>query len=189
MSTQPKPYLTPEEYLALDRAALEVRSEYHNGEIFAMTGATLAHSRIINNISGELRQRLKGSSCEAIGSELRLRTPTGLFTYPDVVVICGQPELLDNWKDTLLSPSILFEVLSPSTEAYNRGEKARHYRTLPSLREYLFVASERIHVEHFIRQDEHHWLLSEHSALTDTVRLDAARCELPLSEIYDNVSF
>src|SRR5437868_8492820 len=140
MSSQPKTLLTPEEYLAIERKA-EYRSEYLNGEMFAMTGASRKHNLIALNIAGELRQQLKSKPCEAYVNDMRVRIPaTDLYTYPDVTVVCGDPEFEDAFIDTLLNPTLLIEVLSESTESYDRGKKFGYYRTIQSLAEYLLVA-------------------------------------------------
>ena len=186
-------YLTPEEYIALERKALPdsetVRSEYLNGELIAMSGASLTHNLITNNISGELRTLLKGSRCETYASEMRVRTPhiTSYF-YPDVVVVCDEPRFEDDVFDTLLNPIILVEVLSPSTETYDRGEKFAHYRRLASLQEYLLVAQDTVHVEHYRRQEKQ-WIFIEFQKLEERLPLPSIQCELPLQEIYELVTF
>ncbi len=189
MSTQAKPWITPEEYLERERLA-EYKSEYYRGEVFAMAGASLRHGRIVRNLAGELFQQLKNKKWEVFTSDLRLRvTATGLYTYPDVVVICGEPEVADDQKDTVVNPAIVIEVLSDSTKDYDRGQKFEHYRGIPSLREYLVIAQDHPHAEHYIRQPENRWLLSETANLSDTLHLPAIDCTLPLAAIYDKVDF
>jgi Uma2 family endonuclease len=135
MSHQIKPYISPEEYLALERKA-EYKSEYLDGEIFAMTGASRKHNLISANVLGELRQQLKGNPCEAYASDMRVKvSATGLYTYPDVVVVCREPEFEDDYIDTLLNPTLLVEILSQSTERYDRIAKSSYYKTLGSLAE------------------------------------------------------
>ena len=131
MSSQPHPKLTPEEYLALERVA-EYKSEYYKGEMFAMSGASLPHNILVSQLNGLLQNALEGSGCIAVMTDMRLHIPaTGLYTYPDVLVYCGKPQLLDGVLDTLLNPSVIGEVLSDSTEAYDRGKKFEHYQSIP----------------------------------------------------------
>ena len=187
MTSQTKRCFTPEEYLAIERHA-EQRSEYLAGEIFAMGGASERHNLIVTNIVGELRSQLKGRPCKVYSSDMRVKVnPTGLYTYPDVVVLCGEACFDDTQKDTLLNPTVVIEVLSASTEAYDRGEKFEHYRKLASLVEYLLVAQERHHIEHYLRQSDHQWLLSEADGRQDIVQLPSITCELALAEVYDKV--
>jgi Uma2 family endonuclease len=146
VSTQPKSFLTPEQYLEIERPA-ERKSEYYNGEMFAMAGAKRAHNLLVTNLLAGLHRQLRSRPCEVYPSDMRVRvSATGLYTYPDIVAVCGEQQFLDDTEDTLLNPGLLVEVLSPSTEAYDRGRKFEQYKTLDSLREYMLVASERIHV-------------------------------------------
>ena len=189
MSSQPNTYLSPEEYLEIERKA-ERKSEYHQGEMFAMAGASRRHGLIVFNVGGELRGQLKGRPCEAFSNDLRLRvSPTGLYTYPDVVVVCGEPQFADDQDDTLLNPTVIIEVLSKSTRDYDRGMKFEHYRTLPSLLEYLTIAQDKVHVEHWTRQQEHLGLLAEYNDLSQAIQLPAIGCALALSEVYDKVKW
>jgi Uma2 family endonuclease len=188
MSSLPKTLLTPEEYLALDRQS-EERYEYHDGEIFLMSGGSLPHALIGTNIVGELRGQLKGRRCQIYAGNLRLRvTPTGLYTYPDVMVVCGQAKLADDQKDTLLNPVLIIEVLSPSTSDYDRGKKFDNYRTLPSVREYVTVAQDAPNVVLYTRLPDE-WRLREFKDLNQTIQLESIGCTLPLSEIYDKIEF
>jgi Uma2 family endonuclease len=153
MSTQSKPYLTPEQYLEIERKA-EFKSEYYQGEMFAMPGARLAHIQIVANASGELRQQLRGRDCQPLSSDMRVCvSEDGFYTYPDVVVVCGKPQFIDGTLDTLLNPTVIIEVLSDSTEAYDRGKKFELYRPLESLAEYVLISSRRVSVERFTRQN------------------------------------
>lgn len=187
MSSEPQKRLTPEEYLAIERQA-ETKSEYVDGEMFAMSGASPRHVLIATNIAVALGLRLKDRPCYVFTADLRLNvSPTGLFTYPDVVVACGELKYRDDRRDTLLNPVVLFEVLSESTEAYDRGRKFEHYRTLPSLAEYLLVAQDKPHVEQFVRQPDARWLLGEFNHPDDVVTLPSLGCTLPLAEIYAKV--
>lgn len=188
MSTATQPSYSQEEYLILERQANH-KSEYVNGSILAMSGASRRHNLITLNIASELRFQLKGRSCEAYMSDMRVKvSQTGLYTYPDVVAVCGEIQFDDEHHDTLVNPSLLVEVLSPSTEAYDRGQKFGHYRRLPSLQEYLLIAQERACVEMYTRQGEI-WVLSETNDLNESVSLVSINCELSLHEIYDKVQF
>jgi Uma2 family endonuclease len=187
MSLQPKAHLTPEEYLAIERKA-EYKSEYFNGEMFAMAGASERHISIVANLMYILVGQLRGRPCKAYSNDMRVRvSPTGLYTYPDVVVVCGQARFADDQKDTLLNPTLLVEVLSDSTKDYDRGGKFEHYRTLTSLSEYVLIDQDKYHVEHFVRQPENRWLLSETNRLEDTLHLSSIDCDLALTEVYDKV--
>lgn len=189
MSAVPKSYLTPQEYLARERQA-ETRSEYLRGEMFAMSGASRKHNLIATNVAGELRQQLRDRECEVYQSDMRVRvSPTGLYTYPDVAVVCGEPEFEDAEVDTLLNPKVLVEVLSESTADYDRGGKFTHYRRLPSLQEYVLISQDRPLVEHYVRQGQDEWLLTEQSSLEDTLVLPSIDCQLPFAEIYLKVRF
>src|SRR5579859_2266046 len=162
------PRFTPEQYLALERKA-DFKSEFCNGFITAMAGATREHSLIALNLGGEMRSMLKDRPCEVYVSDLRVRvSPTGLYTYPDVVAVCGEARFLDDKSDTLLNPTMIVEVLSTSTESYDRGDKFWQYRHLASLREYVLVAQDKVLVERFTRQGDA-WLLNEFDSLDDTL--------------------
>jgi Uma2 family endonuclease len=189
MSAVPLPKLTPAEYLAMERSA-ERKSEYFAGEVFAMAGASREHNLVVGNIVRLLGQQLRGRRCEVYPSDMRVKvSATGLYTYPDVVAIYGEPEFEDDELDTLLSPTLVVEVLSQSTEAYDRGAKSAHYRRLESLEEYVLVAQSLCRVEHYLRQPDGAWTLREHGDLQAILSLPAVRCELPLAEVYDKVEF
>jgi Uma2 family endonuclease len=187
MSRQPSTLLTPGEYLAIERRA-EFRSEYIEGEIVAMTGASRRHNLIVANLTGELRQQLKSRPCELYPSDMRIRIPSGkLYTYPDIVVVCGEPQFEDAYVDTLLNPTLIIEVLSESTESYDRGKKFGYYRTLESLREYGLLAQDEYRLEQYVKQADGRWLLSEFKGLEATVKLASIECNLQLTEVYDRV--
>jgi len=189
MSTLPKKRYTPEEYLTLERKA-EYKSQYYDGEIFAMAGATRRHNLIAVNVGRELSAQLKGRPCEVYPSDMRVKvSPTGLYTYPDVVVVCAEPRFEDEQEDTLLNPTLIVEVLSPSTEDYDRGRKFAHYRRIESLAEYVLVAQQEHHVERHRRQETGEWVLWETDRPDDTVTLASIGCELALVEVYDKVEF
>jgi len=189
MSAQAQQRVTPEQYLAAERAA-EFRHEYYDGQMYAVSGGSYRHFQIIGNITAELHARLKQRPCAVGSSDLRLRvSPDGLYTYPDVVVICGDPQFADDQHDTLLNPALIVEVLSPSTEAYDRGFKFAQYRTLESLEEYALVSQTEPRVEVFRRQAAAHWLLSEAIGLEAVCDFESLDCAVPLAEIYAKVTF
>jgi Uma2 family endonuclease len=187
MSSQPTTYLTPEEYLAIERKA-EFKSEYVNGEIVAMTGVSREHNLIGFNLTREISLQLKGRPCEGYSNDMRVRVPsTQLYTYPDLVV-CGEPQFEDDHLDTLLNPTLIIEVLSESTEGYDRGKKFGFYRTIPSLAEYLLVAQDERRIEQYAKQQDGRWLLSEYRSTEDVAELASIQCRLALKEVYDKVS-
>jgi Uma2 family endonuclease len=189
MSTLPESFITPEQYLEIERKA-EFRSEYHNGEMFAMAGATEAHRQIVTNLVGNLFQQLRSGPCRIYSHDTRIRVkPTGLYTYPDVVVACGERQFLDARRDTLLNPTLIVDVLSPSTESYDRGRKYHHYTSLDSLREYVLVASEQVSIDVFTRQPSGRWLAGHALKIEDTIELESIGCRLALSDVYENVEF
>jgi Uma2 family endonuclease len=187
MSSQVKAHYTPEEYLALERQA-EYKSEYFNGEIFVMTGASRGHNLVAANVLASLHGQLRKRPYEIYPSDMRVKvSPTGLYTYPDVVIVCGEPIFDDQQRDTLLNPTVLVEVLSKSTASYDRGEKFEHYRKLDSLAECLVIAQNKYHVEHYTRQPDNRWLLSETDDIQKTIHLSSIECDLALADIYDKV--
>jgi Uma2 family endonuclease len=189
VSSETKTLLTPEEYLEIERKA-ERKSEYYQGQMSAMAGASRRHSIIVTNLVRELSTQLKGRPCEAYSNDMRVQVaPGGLYTYPDVVVVCGTPKFADDQKDTLLNPAVIIEVLSDSTRDYDRGWKFEQYRALPSLAEYLTVDQAGPHVERYRRQLENGWLLTEYRELHQTIELASVACELKLAEIYDKVEW
>ncbi len=189
MSAQPKPFYTPEHYVELERDA-EFKNEYLSGQIFAMAGGSPKHSKIISNVNGSAWSRLRGSSCQVYNNDLRVTImQTGLKTYPDLTVVCGEAHFHPLDKDSLINPTVLFEVLSPTTEAYDRGEKWAHYRQLDSLQEYLLVSQDKALVEHYVRQEDGSWNFTAISDIQVSVTLPCLGCELPLTEIYDRVTF
>jgi Uma2 family endonuclease len=183
-------YFSPEEYLAFERGT-DARHEYLDGHVYAMAGESIEHSRICVNVAGELRARLKGRPCEVLSPNMKVVTsPSGLFSYPDVVVVCGEPRFYDERRDILTNPTVVFEVLSPSTEAYDRGEKFLRYRTqIEALREYVLVSQHRPLVEHYVRQPDGSWSYSSAGDLAEAIDLPSIDCRLPLSEIYDRIIF
>jgi Uma2 family endonuclease len=187
MATQPKIRLTPEEYLEIERKA-EFKSEYYQGEMFAMSGATEAHNTILFNLAGVLYPQLRKRPRRGYSNDQRVRVDkTGLYTYPDMAVVCGERVFAENRKDTLLNPTVLIEVLSPSTEAYDRGRKFDHYRSIESLREYLMISSDRVHADHYVRQPDGNWLLTAKEALDQSLDLQSIECRLLLADLYEKV--
>jgi len=181
--------MTPTEYLALERSA-EIKGEYFDGEIFAMAGASREHNLIVGNLVRELGNQLRKGPCEVYPSDMRVKVDrTGLYTYPDVVVVCDEPQFEDEHSDTLLNPTLLIEVISESTEKYDRGKKSSHYRRLASLKEYLLVSQAEPHVEHYARQDRDHWLLAEATGTNSNIELPALQITIELSEVYARLAF
>jgi Uma2 family endonuclease len=189
MSTVPKPFITPDEYLHRERKA-EYRSEYFRGEMFAMAGASANHNLIVGNCIQTLGQQLKKKPCRVYPSDLKLRIQaTGLYTYPDLSVVCGEPQLESEGGDVLLNPVVLIEVLSDSTEAYDRGKKFEHYRTIPTLKHYVLIAQDRHSIDCFTRREDGTWVLASCQELDENVELDAIECRLDSAEVYDKVVF
>lgn len=189
MSRKPKTHVAVEEYLAFERAA-EHKNEYFDGEIVAMTGASRRHNLIQVNVAAELRNQLRDDPCEVYQSEMRVRIPSAnIYTYPDVTVVCGEPEFEDDQFDTLLNPTLIVEVLSKSTAAYDRTVKFGHYRTLNSLKEHLLVSQYDYRVEHGVRQSDGRWLLSDIISRESRIELSSVPCVLELAEVYHKVSF
>jgi len=189
MSAVPERFLSLEEYFLLEETG-ETKHEYYQGAAYAMTGGSLAHNLIVANIIGQLYRQLDGKACTVYPSDLRLKVEaTGLYTYPDVLVICGPARTADRRNDTVTNPSVLIEVLSPSTEDYDRGKKFQHYRTIETLRDYLVIAQDSIHVEHYSRQEKHQWLLREFTQAEGVMHLASIGCSLPLAAVYEKVAF
>jgi Uma2 family endonuclease len=187
MASDRKTLLTEVQYLEIERKA-ERKSEFHDGEMFAMAGASENHNLLVWNLIAQFSRQLASGPCRGFPSDMRVRVSrTGLYTYPDIVVVCGERKFLDEHRDTLLNPTLIVEVLSPSTEDYNRGRKFEHYRSLASLRQYLLVASERMETELRTRQPDGRWLLSFASQDQDVIDLDSVGARLLVSEIYSGV--
>ncbi len=180
--------LTPGEYLAFDRAA-EIRSEYYDGQMYAMSGGSLNHGIIISNIVRTVSDALGDRPCLVISNDLRVRVHSRFYAYPDVVVICGEPKFAGDRQDIVLNPPLLFEVLSRSTERYDRVFKRAEYQTIPSLREYVLVSQFEPRIEVFRPQPGGDWLFSEWTGMEAVSCLESLGCELPLSRAYRNVNF
>ena len=180
-------FISQEEYLKTERLAKE-KHEYFRGEVFAMSGASRFHNRIFSNIHGNIYPFLKGKPCKSYGSDLRVHVAQNtLYTYPDLTIVCGKEEYLDNVFDTLVNPKVLIEILSPGTKDYDRGSKFKLYREIPSLEEYILVDSENIYVERFYKTAEGKWTLSEYKTVNETLEISSIEFNLPLGEIYTNV--
>ena len=189
MSTHAKTFLTPEQYLELEEQA-EYKSEYLGGEMFAMAGGTEAHSLIAMQIGRDFSLQTRQRPCRVYNSDMQVHVcAIGLYTYPDLSVVCGEPRFLNERRRTLLSPTVIVEVLSPSTEAYDRGRKFEYYKTLESLAEYLLVASDRIHADLLTRQPDGRWILSSAEKANDAIELTSIGCQLILADIYEKVEF
>jgi Uma2 family endonuclease len=178
---------TPEEYLALEREA-KFKSEYKNGYITAMSGTSPEHNTIALNFASEIRTQFRGGRCKVYISDVRLRvTPAGLYTYPDVMAVCGEAQFVEDDLETLVNPSMIAEVLSRSTERYDRGDKFEDYRTLPSLMEYVLFSQNEVLVERFVRQGEK-WVRTEYRDIEESLVLDSIGCVIPLREIYASLA-
>ena len=180
--------MTPAAYLEIERKS-EIRSEYLGGRMFAMSGGSRRHNLIAGNLFAEINSQLRGRPCEAYKSAMRVKiAPAGMYTYPDIVAVCGEPRFEDESIDTLLNPTAIVEVLSESTEAYDRGEKFAQYRRLDTLREYVLVAQDKIRIEHFRREGEE-WILSEVSGRDATLHIVSIDCHIDVAAIYEKVDF
>lgn len=189
MSAIPEQFLSLQDYFALEETG-EVKHEFFRGAIYAMTGASARHNLIVANVIGDLHAQLHGKPCRVYPGDLRVKIEaTGLYTYPDAQVICENPRYADARRDTVTDPSVIIEVLSPSTEDYDRGKKFQHYRTIETLREYLVIAQDTPRVEHYIRQDAQQWLLVEITRREQIIPLEAIDCTLTLTAIYEEVTF
>ena len=189
MSQRILTYISPEEYLRLERQA-EYKSEYLNGEIFAMSGSSREHNLLTVNIARELSQQLRGRPGESYASDMRVKVRSnGLCTYPDVSVVCGEPQFEDKEVDTLLNPTLLIEVLSQSTERYDRIAKTSYYRTIDSLQEHLLVAQHEVRVEQYLRQPNGQWSQMQYTSPDEVVQLTSIDCSLRLTDVYDKITF
>jgi Uma2 family endonuclease len=189
MASNPKTFLTVEEYLEFERKS-DTKHEYFGGEIYAMTGARRAHQQVVSNLVVSLGSQLRTRDCSVYPTDLRVGIPgTSLYAYPDVVVTCGEEKFLDSEFDTLLNPIVLIEVLSDSTEAYDRAGKFENYRAIGSLREYLLISQREMRVEHYVRQGDDGWLYTDTKLADAVVKLPSIDCELSLADVYHKVTF
>jgi len=185
MSLNPRTLLTEEEYLAIERQA-EFRSEFYGGEMFGMAGASRRHNRIVTNLVTALDNQMRERPCNVYSTDLRVKIPiTGLFTYPDVLVTCGEERFVDEKQDVLLNPLLIVEVLSDSTEAYDRGKKFKHYQSISSMSVYILVAQNAPGVEQYVRQEDGKlWTYSGTHEIGEIIRIEAIDCELKLEDVY-----
>jgi Uma2 family endonuclease len=191
MSAHAQPRLTPEQYLELDRAS-EVRNEFYDGAMYAMSGGSRAHNLVVGNLQGLLWSALRGRLCASTPTDTRVQISASSYVYPDVVIVCGPPQTKDSKVDVLLNPSIVIEVLSPSTERHDRGMKSALYRSIATLREYALVSQDEPRVEIFRRQPNGEWVLSESVGLESACAFQGVEGEpvrIPLREIYERVTF
>ncbi len=189
MSSLPKQRYTEEEYLAFERASTE-KHELIDGEIVAMTGASEHHNLITTSTLSSLFVQLHKKTCKVYPSDMRVRVSRRQYTYPDITVLCGASVLADDdYHDTLLNPTIIIEVLSPSTEAYDRGSKFTLYRNLPSLQEYILISQDHIQIERYVRQPDQQWLLSEIKILDGVMELTNIGCTLSAADVYEQITF
>ena len=189
MSTLTVTHVTPEEYLAAERLS-ETRSEYLDGGVYPMTGGTANHIRIVSNITTELNTQLRGRRCDVFPVDMKVRLPDlQKFFYPDVTVVCGELQYHDERKDIILNPTLVVEVLSPSTEAFDRGAKFQAYRTIASLKEYILVSQERPQVEQYVSDGDGKWTYSSTAVLGSALALPSIECTLNLNAVYDKVDF
>ena len=187
MQSALKQIYSREDYLAFEEQA-DIKYEFFRSEIFAMAGGSFNHACIQGNIYTTLKNQLRGKNCTPIGSDMRIHTPSGLDTYPDVSVFCGKPELQDNQR-TLLNPSVIIEVLSPSTRNYDWGTKFALYRAIPCLQDYLLVDSEDVSVEHYRRLNSYEWILHDYQDIKDQIPLTTLEESLNLRVIYEQIEF
>jgi len=190
MSVESIKKFTTDDYLAFERQS-EIKHELWNGELFAMAGASEAHNLIVTNVVSELRTQLKGRPCKVYSNDMRVRiAPKKAYTYPDVIVVCGTAQFEDEYRDTLLNPTLIVEVLSPSTEAHDRGLKFESYRAIPSLQEYVLISQTKPRIERYVRQENtRFWMFDEAAGLDAGIELTALAGRLALAEVYDKIEF
>ena len=181
--------ISSQEYLEIERKA-QFKSEFYNGEMFALAGASFIHNKISSNIHISIGGQLKNKNCGIYQSDLKVKEQTsGLFTYPDLVVICGEPEFYDNGKDVVLNPTVIMEILSPSTENYDRGFKFELYRKLKSLKDFFLVSQEKVFIEHYSKNTDNSWTLNEYNNKEQSIIIKSIDCNLKLEDVYYKVNF
>jgi Uma2 family endonuclease len=182
-------YISQEEYLEMERVSLE-KHEYYQGEIFAMSGASLRHNDVFSNLFGEIQGKLKGKNCKPYGSDLRIHVPkNSLYTYPDISIICDKADLTDDKFDTATNPAVIIELLSKSTRNYDRFEKFSLYRDIASLKEYILVDTQKIHIENYVRNADNTWQLTDYNAISDNLIITAVNISVSIADIYAGLSF
>jgi len=180
-------YISPEQYIEKERSS-EIKHEYYKGEVFAMSGSSLEHNYIFHNVYGNLVTFLKGKNCKPFGSDLRIHIPeSGLYTYPDISIICGSPETTDTWTDNITNPAVIIEILSPLTSDYDRGTKFNLYRGIKTLKEYIVIDSSFVSVELFTRRKDNRWNLTEFKQLSDSFVISTIGLSMNLNDIYEDV--
>ncbi|MEM7534679.1 MAG: Uma2 family endonuclease [Chloroflexota bacterium] len=183
--------LSPFDYLRRERKS-EVKNEYFQGNVYQMAGASENHNLIVTNVIATLKNQLRSrreNKCRIYPSDMRVKTETGLYTYPDIVVVCGERQFEGNKRDVLLNPKVIIEVLSPSTKAYDRGKKFEHYRTIPSLTEYILIEQDSHQIEHYVCQYDGTWQLTTSRHVSDSIELPTVGCTLSLVDVYEDVEF
>jgi Uma2 family endonuclease len=187
---QRKAWFSPEDYLAFERDA-QVKHEYLDGEIYAMAGGSPPHNQIGFNTTVALGSQIRGRNCRGYTADQKVRSdPQDMFSYPDITIVCGEPIFHDQQKDVVLNPTVIIEVLSPTTEAFDRTEKFARYRTIKSLRDYLLIAQDRPCIEHFVRQKgKRQWMYNVETELTSSIWIESIKCELKLADVYELVEF
>jgi Uma2 family endonuclease len=189
MSSVPQRRDSEADYLVVERG-LETKHEFYQGEMFAMSGASRDHNQISFNLALCLGSQLRDRPCTGYIADMRVKVAaTGLYTYPDALITCEPPKFEDDQLDTLLNPQVILEILSDSTEKYDRGKKFEHYRQIPSLREYVLISQDHAHVERFLLDENGHWVLSEVAGSEGTLTLVAVECQVPLADLYAKVTF
>ena len=187
MTAQPKRSISEQEYIDFERASTS-KHEYYDGHIYAMTGASRIHNLIAGNTLATLHGQLRKKPCQIFPSDMRVKvTRTGLNTYPDIVIMCGEPQFTDDALDTLINPLVLIEILSPSTERYDRGMKSQNYRTIETLQEYILIAQDHYHVECYSRQNNDQWLLQDAIGIGSSIIIRSVECTLALEDVYEKV--
>jgi Uma2 family endonuclease len=184
-------WISEDEYLAMELAG-EIKHEYLDGEVFAMTGASRKHVLLSSSVNAALYTQLRGRPCEVYPADMRVKvSASGLYTYPDISIVCGQPQFVPSVQpDTLVNPLVIIEILSPSTESYDRGKKFQHYRQIPSLQAYVLIAQDAPHIELFRRQpDGETWLFTDAAGLDAQIELAVVGCVLRLADVYEQVTF
>lgn len=182
-------YISPDDYLEQERSAFN-KHEYFKGDIVAMAGASLAHNRILANLMGNMVPYLKDKSCEIFPSDLRVSVSSKQsFTYPDATIVCGEPEMLDDKFDTIKNPSVIFEVVSPSTEHNDRGRKFFFYMQIPEFKEYILISSTSYYIQTGRKQEDGSWKFEDLKDINDTLKIETVQHQIPLAEIYANVKF
>jgi Uma2 family endonuclease len=189
MAAHPRPHLSLDAYTEIETST-GLKHEYYRGSVYAMTGASPRHNLTVANVIALLHTQLRGRACTVYPSDLRIKVEqTGLYTYPDISVICGELRLDSAKRDTATNPTVLVEVLSPSTRDYDRGTKFQHYRAIDTLREYIVISQDAPHIEQYIRQDSDQWLLREFELPEQIVALDSIGCTIDLQGVYEKVVF